>query len=103
MNIKFIEYDGISGYARVMYNDVKEADKYHTEVTYEGKDIKALLEYLFELEGEHEVSQMYLNNIIKAIEIYENKETVKYKKKKFLESKNTSDLMYEALKGDDKE
>ena len=45
-----------------------------------------------------------LNKIInKAIEIYENKETIKYKMKKFLESKNTSDLMYEALKGVNKE
>ena len=43
------------------------------------------------------------NKIDKAIEIYENKETINYKKKKFLGSKNTSDLMYEALKGDDKE
>ena len=33
-----------------MYNDVKDADKYKIEVTYDGKDIKALLEYLFELE-----------------------------------------------------
>ena len=54
MSIKIIEYNGISGYARVMYDDVKEADKYHTEVAYDGKDVKALLEYLFELEQEIE-------------------------------------------------
>lgn len=50
MNIKFIKYDGIKGYSRLMYNDVEDADKIHIEVAYNGKDIKALLEYLFNLE-----------------------------------------------------
>lgn len=68
MNIQFIEYNGISGYARVMYNDVKDADKYHIEVAYEGKDIKALLEYLFELEEENK----RLNNNIEEIKDYIN-------------------------------
>ena len=50
MEVKFVKYNGIKGYSRVMYNDVKDADKYKIEVAYDGKDIKALLEYLFELE-----------------------------------------------------
>lgn len=50
MKIDFINYNGIEQYARVMYNDVKDSDKYKVEVAYNGKDIKALLEYLFELE-----------------------------------------------------
>ena len=70
MSIKIIEYNGISGYARVMYDDVKEADKYHTEVAYDGKDVKALLEYLFELEQEIE----RLNNIINELEKYLNEQ-----------------------------
>lgn len=52
MDVKFIEYNGIKGYARVMYNDVKDAsEEVKIEVTYDGKDIKALLEYLFSLEN----------------------------------------------------
>ena len=37
--------------------------------------------------------------IDKAIEIYENKNTCKYKKQRFMEDKTTADLMYEAIKG----
>lgn len=50
MNIEFIKFSTISDYAKVMYNDVKDADKYKIEVAYNGRDIKALLEYLFTLE-----------------------------------------------------
>lgn len=39
--------------------------------------------------------------IHKAIKIYENKNTCEYKKKRFMEDKSTSDLMYEALTGGD--
>ena len=50
-DIKFINYNGASGYARVMYNDVKNAnDKTRIEVMYNGKDVKAVLEYFFNLE-----------------------------------------------------
>lgn len=62
MNIKFIEYDGIKGYSRVMYNDVKDADKYRIDVTYDGKDIKALLEYLFEQEQKIDKAIEYIKN-----------------------------------------
>lgn len=62
MNIKFIEYDGIKGYSRVMYNDVKDADKYNIEVAYNGKDIKALLEYLFEQEEKIEKAIEYIKS-----------------------------------------
>ena len=37
----------------------------------------------------------------KAIEIYENKMSIEYKQKRFMEGKTTADLMYEALQGDD--
>lgn len=53
-NIKFINFNGIQEYARVMYNDVKDADKYRIDVAYNGRDIKDLLEYLFNLEQEIE-------------------------------------------------
>lgn len=36
-----------------------------------------------------------------ALEIYEKRNSVKYKKKRFMEDKTTHDLMYEVLKGDD--
>lgn len=39
--------------------------------------------------------------IDKAIEIYENKDKIEYKKKRFIEDKYTSDLMYEILKGEE--
>ena len=81
MNIKFIEYDGIKGYTRVMYNDVKDADKENcfVDVAYNGKDIKAVLEYLFSLEDKVEeletkntqaleVAQERFDRIQKAIE-----------------------------------
>lgn len=61
MNIKFIEYNGIKGYSRIMYNDVKDADKYKIEVAYNGKDIKALLEYLFEQEQKIDKAIEYIN------------------------------------------
>lgn len=38
--------------------------------------------------------------IDKAIEIYEKRTTCEYKKKRFMEDKSTSDLMYEILKGE---
>ena len=42
----------------------------------------------------------YEERINKAMEIYENKTSIEYKKKRFMEEKNTSDLMYEVLKGE---
>lgn len=45
----------------------------------------------------------YEKKIKEAREIYENKTSIKYKKKRFMENKNTSDLMYEVLKGENKE
>ena len=84
MNIKFIEYEGIKGYTRVMYNDVKDADKENcfVDVAYSGKDIKAVLEYLFSLENKVEeletkntqvleVAQDRFDRIQKAIEYIE--------------------------------
>jgi len=50
MEVKFINFNGIKEYARVMYNDVEDSDKYEIEVAYNGKDIKDLLDYLFNLE-----------------------------------------------------
>lgn len=41
--------------------------------------------------------------INKATEIYKNRNTCKYKKERFVKDKSTSDLMYEALQGSDKE
>ena len=67
--ITFIQFNGIKEYARVMYNDVKDADKYRLNVAYNGKDVKDLLEYLFELEKENE----RLNKTIdKSIEYIDN-------------------------------
>lgn len=60
MNIKFINYNGIKEYARVMYNDVKDADKYKIEVAYNGKDVKDLLEYLFKLESKIDKAIEYI-------------------------------------------
>lgn len=50
MEVKFISFDGIKQYARVMYDDVKDSDKYKIDIAYNGRDIKDLLEYLFGLE-----------------------------------------------------
>ena len=35
----------------------------------------------------------------RAIDIYENRNTTKYKKIRFMEDKSTADLMYDVLKG----
>lgn len=43
-----------------------------------------------------------INKNTKAMEIYEKRTTCEYKKKRFMENKSTSDLMYEILKGDSK-
>ena len=45
--------------------------------------------------------EMYKQRIDKAIEIYKNRNTCKYKKERFMEDKSTSDLMYEELLGGD--
>ena len=63
MNIKFVKYNGIKGYARVMYDDVKDSDKHKVEVAYNGKDIKDLLEYLFSLESIIKESIEYLETV----------------------------------------
>ena len=39
------------------------------------------------------------HRINKVIEIYENRNTCKYKKQRFMEDKTTADLMYEVIKG----
>ena len=64
MNIIFINYNVIKGYARVMYNDVKDADKYKIEVAYNGKDVKDLLEYLFKLESKIDKANELLEEIL---------------------------------------
>ena len=61
--VKFVEFNGIKEYARVIYNDVKDADKYRIEVAYNGRDVKDLLEYLFELEQKLQQKE----NIIKEV------------------------------------
>lgn len=68
MEIKFINFNGIEQYARVMYNDVKDSDKYKIEVAYSGKDIKALLEYLFKLEEENNKQKEVIDKIKKELE-----------------------------------
>ena len=74
MKINFINYNGIEQYARVMYNDVKDSDKYKVEVVYNGKDIKALLEYLFSLENKIENAidfcQRYHSLILEDFDTY---------------------------------
>lgn len=45
----------------------------------------------------------YKLRVDKAIEIYEKRNTCEYKKKRFMEDKSTSYLMYEILKGEDKQ
>ena len=93
MNIKFIEYDGIKGYSRVMYNDVKDVDKYKIEVWYDGKDIKALLEYLFEQENKIDKAIEYIKNCsgIYKNAINEEKEMV------------SSKIILEILEGEENE
>lgn len=67
--IKIVKFNGIKEYARVMYNDVKDADKYRIDVAYNGRDIKDLLEYLFELEQQLQQKE----NIIKEVREYIDK------------------------------
>ena len=57
-----------------------------------------LNEYTQQLESQNDD---YKSRIDKAIEIYQNRNSVNIKKKRFMEDKNTSDLMYEMLQGSD--
>ena len=61
--VNFINFNGIEQYARVMYNDVKDSDKYRIEVAYNEKDIKALLEYLFSLEERIDKAIEYVDHL----------------------------------------
>lgn len=76
MKIKFINFNGIKQYARVMYNDVKDSDKYKIEVAYNGKDIKTLLEYLFKLEKENKKQKEILDKIKEIFKDYGAKEDI---------------------------
>lgn len=67
MKVSFVNFNGIKDYARVMYNDVKEADKKRIEVMYNGQDIKDLLEYLFDLEQRIDKAIEYLEESIDII------------------------------------
>ena len=67
-------------------------------------DVKDDFRYLLEeIERLKEQSNNYAKRIIKAIEIYENRNSIEYKKKKFMEDTAIGHFMYEVLKGDDKE
>ena len=73
--IKFVEFNGIKEYARVMYNDVKDADKYRIEVAYNGRDVKDLLEYLFELEQKLQQKENIIKEVreyLKELRLYDN-------------------------------
>lgn len=85
-----------------MSERVKVNVKVSSEVSTIMHDLFNQIQYEFCEQYEEEIER--LNNIInKAIEIYENRNSIKYKKKRFMEDKSTNDLMYEALKESDKE
>lgn len=69
-------------------------------------DLKTLLDYITDLQNllklRTDCLKMNQERIDKAIEIYEKRTTCEYKKKRFMEDKGTSDLMYDVLKGEDK-
>ena len=55
--IKFIEYNGIEGYIELMKHDVEPLNNpevKNIELYYSGKDIKAVLDYITNLEQENE-------------------------------------------------
>lgn len=52
-----------------------------------------------EIERLKNQSNDYAKRIIKAIEIYENRNSIEYKKKRFMEDKTIGYYMYEVLKG----
>ena len=54
------------------------------------------LDYIIELKEENERLNIAIN---KAIEIYENRNSIRFKKQRFMEDKDTGDLMYDILKG----
>ena len=66
--IKFIKFNGIKEYARVMYNDVKDADKYKIDVAYNGRDVKHLLEYLFDIESQLQQKENIIEKVREYIE-----------------------------------
>lgn len=41
------------------------------------------------------------DRIDKALKIYENRNSVRFKKQRFMEDKDTGDLMYDVLKGEE--
>lgn len=52
---------------------------------------------------DNQITEMYdyKSRNEKAVEIYKNRNTCKYKKERFMKDKSTSDLMYETLIGGD--
>ncbi len=64
---------------------------------------KLTKELLKENGNKEKVIKAQDNIINKAIEIYENRNSIEYKKKRFMEDKTIGYYMYEELKGVDKE
>ena len=80
-------------------------DNFHTA----NDEIERLKELSFR---QHEEYEKLFNHLIidkprerikKAINIYDNRNSLKYKKQRFMQGKTTADLMYEALQNGDEE
>ena len=91
-------------YITNLRDTLKDREEYcyglETQLTNLQEENKRLKENTYLMIGKTKYIFELLDKINKAKEIYENRNSIKYKKKRFMEDKNTSDLMYEVLKGD---
>lgn len=79
--------------ACITKHNATELLDYITNLQEENQHLQEVLDY-------QEDFNRYLNLIIdKAIEIYENRNSIILKKQRFMEDKDTGDLMYDILKG----
>lgn len=103
MEIKIINFNGVRQYIDVMYNDVKNVEKgYKIMVSYNGYDIKRVIDYFYKIEQE---KQQLTDRINKAIEYIENNAYSSVSTMKVilhLECDEVYDLL-EILKGDNNE
>lgn len=100
---------------KFILNDIKSniLDMYVTNLEKENEKLNIILQGLANQKYEEKCKNAKIvhidyvtkeklqERINKAIEIYENRNSIKFKKQRFMEDKDTVDLMYDILKGEE--
>ena len=108
MEIKIININGVRQYIDVMYNDFKNVEKgYKIMVSYNGCDIKRVIDYFYKIEEEKQQLTDRINKAIEYINKFENiKAYYSYEENGYEEYNYDEDFkidLLEILKGGEEE